>query len=104
MNLYKYSIYNGCLRCAEIGPFEEKEKTYCRKYGYPARLKKEQLEKMLISEFTCNHPVLFLLKKDDKKAKELFNDFFEQKLKTLKKDYENECEKCNEILTNIKSS
>ena len=78
MKLYKYEInYSNQLTRIEEEGFEEKSKTYCRKKGYPLRVRKIDIG---ILENGFIRPKLLLTEKDDEKAKIIFIDYYQNKL------------------------
>jgi len=99
MEIYMYRIdFDDKFIFEKIGGFEEKEKTYMRKSGYPRQIKKSELG-CVKNDFLRLQ--LFLLERDDKRAKDLFRLHLNQKLNDEKNRHEKECYKINSLLMTV---
>lgn len=86
MTLYKYKIdYNSKFVCREEPGFEEKKKTFCRTCRYPQRVNKENIGKVK-NGFV--YPELWLREKDDEKAKTMLREWYQKKMESDKRKYE----------------
>lgn len=99
MKLYKYEIdYNGKLVCQEERGFEEKEKTFFRRCGYPRRVNKERIgdighESMYLE--------LWLQEKDDEKAKTTIRKYYQKKMESIRQECEQTCQEYQKIIIGL---
>ena len=101
MKIYEYGInLNGKIVCKEKDGFEEKAKTYCSKNGYPNRIKKTDIG-VLNNGFL--YPTLWLLERDDEKAKMLFEEYYREKIATTKQMCEKNCREYQERIDSLRS-
>jgi len=102
MRLYEYSInIKDTLICSEHDGYEEKAKTYYREKGYPARVYKDSIGNVS-SDFL--RPKLWLLERDDKRAKKLIADYYSSLVEKTKSDCEDRCLKYTRIIRNVGNS
>ena len=91
MKLYEYEMgFSGGFKCIEHEDFEENEKTFCKKTGCCKRVKKIDIG----ITYTCfNYPKLWLIEKDDIKAKSMFKEYYRDKINVAKQKCEEACKK-----------
>jgi len=100
MTIHQYRVNDRKLCHHELKDFEEKEKIYKRENGYPAVIKKTEINKIYRGYWQG----VFLLEPDEEKAKEIFTRYYETKLQTIETRYAADKEALTMILKNLQPS
>jgi len=101
MKIYLYELRElfidkpGCLLTCDELEAEEKVKTYTFKKYCSPRIYKSEIG--CVKKSYSNQ--LYLLEKDDEKAKKLFRNYLSERLDAEKKRHAEECNKINKLLS-----